>query len=348
MAQEADGAGVGMSRPTSAPRGDAGTAGKRWDPIDLGERYAIFLVWGAIVAFFWAMRPESFGTLQNFQIILGSQSTLLILTLGLLVALSAGEFDLSIGSTLSLGATMMFFLDARWGLPVGFNVVIVLALGALVGLFNGFVTVKVGVPSIVTTLGTATLISGILLGVVGPKIQTGLSPTLTDLFRTRWLGVQLTFYLALVLCILTWYVLQHTPFGRHLYFVGQGQEVARLAGVPVVRIRIISLVVSATGATLAGIILAASTGSGQPNVGAGFLLPAFAAAFLGSTALIPGQFNAWGSVVAVYTLVTGVSGFQMFGWSGWPEDVFYGASLLAAVILAQLAVRFRDRMRRPA
>lgn len=320
---------------------DRGPLGRRWNPIDALERYGIFLVWAAIVIIFWALRPETFGTARNLQIILSSQATLLILTLGLLAALSAGEFDLSIGVVMGFGATMLFFFNVQLGVPVFVSVILVLALAAVIGLFNGLVTVKLSVPSIVTTLGTATLLAGILLGLVGPKIQTGLSAELSEVFRFRWLGIQSSFYLALALCAIAWYVFEHTPFGRHLYFVGQGREVARLAGVAVDRIRVTSLVASAVGAALAGIVLSASTGSAQHNVGTGYLLPAFAAAFLGSTALIPGQFNAWGSFVAVYMLVTGVSGFQMLGWSGWPEDVFYGASLLAAVILGQVAVRAR-------
>jgi hypothetical protein len=111
--------------------------------IDFTEKYAIFVVWAGIVVFFWILRPDTFGTLRNFQIILGSQATLLILTLGLLVALSAGEFDLSIGASLSLGATMMFYLDSRLGVPVALSVIFILVLAALVGLFNGFISVKV-------------------------------------------------------------------------------------------------------------------------------------------------------------------------------------------------------------
>lgn len=318
-----------------------GLLSHRWNVVDALERYGIFLVWAAIVVVFWALRPDTFATARNLQIILSSQATLLILTLGLLVALSAGEFDLSIGALLSFGATMLFFFNVQLGVPVALAVVLVLALAAFIGLFNGLITVKLNVPSIVTTLGTATLLAGILLGLVGPKIQTGLAPELSELFRLRWLGIQASFFMALALCIGAWYTFEHTPLGRHLYFVGQGREVARLAGIGVDRIRVISLVASAVGAALAGIVLSASTGSAQHNVGTGYLLPAFAAAFLGSTALIPGQFNAWGSFVAVYMLVTGVSGFQMLGWSGWPEDVFYGTSLLAAVVLGQLAVRVR-------
>jgi ribose transport system permease protein len=213
----------------------------------------------------------------------------------------------------------------------------------MIGTVNAFIAVRVGVPSIVTTLGTSTLIGGILLGVTGPQIRSGLDPGFVDLVRTRQLGLPGSFWLALVLTIVVWYLLQHTPLGRHLLFVGKGREVARLSGVRVDAIRFGSLVVSAMMAALGGMILAGTSASAQVGVGGGYLLPAFAAAFLGATAIIPGQFNAWGSWVAVYFLLTGITGLSMVGYAGWPEQVFYGGALIVAVVLSQLAARARGR-----
>jgi len=90
-------------------------------------------------------------------------------------------------------------------------------------------------------------------------------------------------------------------------------------------------------------ILAGTSASAQIGVGEGFLLPAFAAAFLGATAIIPGQFNAWGSWISVYFLLTGITGLSMVGYAGWPERVFYGVALLTAVVLSQLAAKARGR-----
>ena len=109
------------------------------------------------------------------------------------------------------------------------------------------------------------------------------------------------------------------------------------------RSRFGSLVASSVMGALGGMILAGTSASAQVGVGDGYLLPAFAAAFLGATAIIPGQFNAWGSWVSVYFLLTGITGLSMVGYSGWPERVFYGAALITAVVLAQLAARARAR-----
>jgi ribose transport system permease protein len=138
-----------------------------------------------------------------------------------------------------------------------------------------------------------------------------------------------------------WYVYSYTPLGRYLYFVGGGRDVARLAGIRVNAIRAGSLLTSSVLSAVAGIVLAGTLGSAEPNLGEQYLLPAFAAAFLGATAITPGRFNAWGTFVAVYFLITGVIGLQLLGLTGWVTQVFYGASLVIAVSFSHLASRRR-------
>ena len=310
------------------------------------ERYTILIAWAAVVAVFWVWRPNTFGTRSNFANIFGSQSALLVLTFGLVICLSAGEFDLSVGSTFSMGASVLAWLDAKMNWPIVVSVAVVLAVGAVIGIINALVSVRLGVPSIVATLGMSTLLAGLTLGICGPKIRSGLDSGFVNLIRGKWIGLPRSFWFAFILTVAVWYVLQHTPLGRYLLFVGRGREVARLSGVRVDTIRFGSLVASAVMATMAGMILAGTSASAQVGVGNGYLLPAFAAAFLGATAIIPGQFNAWGSWVSVYFLLTGITGLAMVGYAGWPEQVFYGGALIVAVVLSQIAARSRARSAR--
>ena len=97
------------------------------------------------------------------------------------------------------------------------------------------------------------------------------------------------------------------------------------------------MIASSLIAAFAAVILAGVLGSADPNAGAGYLLPPFAAAFLGATAITPGRFNPWGAFIAVYFLVTGIVGLQILGFSGWIEQVFYGGALVLAVVLSRLA-----------
>jgi ribose transport system permease protein len=183
-----------------------------------------------------------------------------------------------------------------------------------------------------------TLLQGLALG-INPNAVPNLAQPLVDLMRSTILGIQFAFYCGLALTVVVWYVYRFTPLGRYLYFVGAGRDVARLAGLRVDAIRIGALLTSSIAAALAGIMLVGLLGSADPNVGPSFLLPAFAAAFLGATVLHPGRFNPWGTFIAVYFLVTGITGLQLLGLSSWIESVFYGGSLVIAVAIAQVLRR---------
>ena len=300
------------------------------------DRYALIGVWLILIAVFSFLLPDTFFTERNFRIIFGSQTILLVLTLGLVIALAVSEYDLSVGAVLSFGFQTTVILNVVVGLPIGWTVLIVMLAAILFGALNAMVIVFVGVHSIIATLASATLLTGIVQLISDNKIITGVSENLLAVTNTRLLGLPLLSYYGLGFCFFIWYVLQHTPVGRYLYFVGQGTEVARLAGVNVKAVRVGALIATAVVAAVAGILLAGVRGSSTPENGAAWLLPAYAAAFLGATAVVPGRFNAWGSFVAVYFLVTGFTGLQLAGLSSWVQDVFYGGSLLIAVTLAHL------------
>ena len=144
------------------------------------------------------------------------------------------------------------------------------------------------------------------------------------------------FYYAFVLTLLVWYLFSYTPLGRYMYIVGANREVARLSGLRSDAIRVGSLLATSLVSAAAGVMLAGQLGSAAPGTSQAFLLPAFAAAFLGATVIEPGRFNPIGSLIAVYFLVTGISGLNQLGMSGWIEQVFYGGSLVLAVAFSRL------------
>jgi ribose transport system permease protein len=305
---------------------------------ELAERAALPLAWVAVIALFGAIEPDTFLTTANLQTILGSQAVLVVLTLGLLLPLTAGDYDLSVGASLSLAAMVAVVLNVQHGWPIGLAVAAAVAAAALVGVANGALVALIGVDSFIATLGSGAFVSGLVLWISGSSTIGGVSQSLVDpVAGWELLGIPLAFYYGLALCAVVWYLLEYTPSGRRLLFVGRGREVARLSGVRVVRLRFGALVGSATVAGLAGIVYAGTSGGADPSSGASFLLPAFAAAFLGATSIAPGRFNPWGAIVAVYFLVTGVTGLQLLGVESFVQQLFYGAALVLAVVLAQLA-----------
>lgn len=299
-------------------------------------RYAVVLVFAAMIGVFSGLLPHTFFTAGNFQTIVNSQAVLLMLSLALTLPLSVGEFDLSVASMLGFGAVLLAFLAGSWHWPLLPAILAVVGVGAFVGLVNGLFVVHFGVNAFITTLGTGTVLTGLTLAVSGGQILSGVPTSLSNFSTNELVGLAWPTYIALGFAVVLWYVYEHTPTGRYLFFVGEGRQVARLAGLPVGRLRWLAFVLAGVIAAACGIFAAGQLGSADPSVGPNYLLPAYAAAFLGATTIKPGRFNSFGTVVALYLLVTGVTGLELLGASSWVEQVFNGGALVVAVTFARL------------
>lgn len=327
------------SERTGGRRAVAAEAGQR-KILPHVERYGLFGAWILVVIVFGALTPESFLSWLNFSTIFSSQAHLVVLTLALLIPLSAGDFDLSVAATMTLSAMTLTVLNAQHGWGVIPSVAVALSLGVLVGVINGTIALYFRIHSLIVTLGVGYFIQGIILWISNSNTIAGVSFDLVNLvIVTRVFGISLTFYYALFLCLVIWYCFEYTTVGRRLLFVGRGREVARLSGIRVDRVRLASFVLSATIAAGAGVLYAGMTGSADPTSGLTLLLPAFAAAFLGATSIVPGRFNPWGSFLGVYVLVTGITGLTMLGVDTLVQNLFYGGGLVFAVALSQLVRR---------
>jgi hypothetical protein len=201
------------------------------------QRYGVIIAWVAIFGFFSAMRSSTFPRLSTLQLIFGTQSVILITAIGLVFSLAVGEYDLSVGSLVGLGSTLLAVLSGRHHWPVVAAIVVTLVICFLVGCVNALLSVYLGVQSIIITLGTGTLIAGLTLAVSGSVVVTGVPIGFTNLLTHQIIGLAMPFWLGLVLTIVTWFILQHMPLGRRMIFVQENREVARLAGLRVNRIR---------------------------------------------------------------------------------------------------------------
>lgn len=309
--------------------------------IGIAARLGLPLTLVLFIAVFSAVIPEMFFTVGNFKAILSTQAALLFVALALTVPLATGDFDLSIGSMVSFGMALVTVLTIDQGLPWYAAILAVVGASLLVGAINGFLAVYMDVHAFVVTLGTGTLVMGCTLAITGGRTVIGTPPILAFLTRTEILGIPLVPIYAFLLAITLWYVFDHTPLGRYMYFVGGGPETARLAGISVRPIRFGSFVISATLCGIAGMLVAGQLGAADYTVGPSYLLPAYAAAFLGSTTIKQGRFNAWGTVVALLLIATGVTGLQLLGAPFWVEPMFNGVALTLAVTLARQASRRR-------
>jgi ribose transport system permease protein len=291
-------------------------------------------IWAALVALFGLWVPDTFLTKLTAQTIASEQAVTAVVAIGLLVPLAAGVYDLSVGAMVGLAAIMLSSLTARTGVPLAPAIAVTIAIGAGVGAINAFLVVVVGIDSFIATLAMGSILVAPSRAVSHDQIVSGAPASLTDLTSGHLLGVPAIAVYMLVIAFAVWYVLEHTPLGRRIAATGAGPEAARLAGVRTRRLQFGSLMTSATLAAVAGVLLASKLGTATPDLGPAYLLPSFAAAFLGTTQVKPGQFNVWGTLLAIFLLATGVKGLQLAGAADWVTDLFNGVALVVAVGLA--------------
>lgn len=313
--------------------------GESWQAV------ALPLLWVLSIVIFGIVEPATFLTVRNFDSIFGYQAVPLILAVGLLIPLTTGDFDLSIAANMGFSGVLVAVLNVNHHWPIGLAIVVAVMAGLVVGVVNAFVVVRVGVNAFIVTLASATVLSGLALAISNEATIGGVSPPLITLVNKSVGGFPLSFYFGLLLAASIWYLLAMTPTGRRLFFIGRGSEVSRLSGVRVGRLRAVALVLAGLISGIAGVVNVGTLGAADPNSASLYLLPAFAAAFLGATTITPGRFNVWGTVLTIFFLDTCFTGLQLLGISNWVQEVFYGSVLIVAVAFAQGANRRRLQKR---
>lgn len=286
---------------------------------------------GAIVIFS-VLEPENFASMSNARAIALTQSVLVIISLAELFVLVTGDFDLSIGGNLALGAILVVGLPSLQGVPFWLSVILALGACTLVGFLNGVLVNIVRINAFIATLSTGLILGGVATWYTqGQVLYQDMPQALADFGTSSYFGIPTPILLFVLIAIVAWFVLDHTPYGRFLYALGGSREASRLSGLNVRALSISAFTVSGFICGLAGVTESAVLGSGNPTVGPAFLLPAFAAVFLGATTIKIGVFNVWGTVMAVFVIAVGVTGLQAIGVPYFVEPIFNGVVLLVAV-----------------
>jgi ribose transport system permease protein len=304
------------------------------------DRFSAIYLWMAFVVVFSVWSPHLFLTASTFQSIASTQAVAGIVAIAVLIPLACGEFDLSVGANAGLTGIVVLLLQVDQHWPVLPAILASILVGVFIGWVNGLLVVRFGISSFIATLGTSSVLSAVVIIVTNSQQPLPvIDPAWTNLTQTKVFGVQVVVAYLIGLALVVWWLLARTPVGRYLYATGGNAEAARLSGVRVERWRWVALVASGTISGMAGVLFSSVTGPSL-TFGPTLLLPAFAAAFLGSTQLQPGRFNVWGTLIAIYVLATGVEGLQLVSGQEWLADMFNGVALVAAV---GLAVNRRDR-----
>jgi ribose transport system permease protein len=319
----------------AGPGPDAGSPGWRTklradlSPRNIGTVYVLIII--CIVFTIWA--PDTFPQVATVKQVLDDNAITALAALALIVPLSARIFDLSFAYVMSLsGVTAAHFVVAN-----NMNVLLAMLLGIgaalIIGVINGIVVVVMRIDSFIGTLATGSLVEAFISFVTNDNSITNakLSGSFSQISQGSIGGIIYPVFYALAITVALWLLMDHTPTGRRLYATGFNLNAARLANIRVNKLRFCSLLTSAGLAGFAGVMLASSLAAGSPTAGTSYLLPAFATVFVGATVFKHGRFNAWGTIVAVLMLGTGLVGLGLVSAPLWAQDMFTGVVLIAAL-----------------
>ncbi len=258
-----------------------------------------------------------------------------------------GGIDLSVGSVLALAGLSTGMLLER-GVPLPVAMLAGLGVGTLVGLVDGLLITRGGLPPFIATLGTLSIGRGFVYA-----LTKGYPVTVPyDYHEFIWLGqgyiwtIPVPVVMMVMLTLLGTIFLGFTTYGRYIYAVGGNPEAARLAGIPVERVKLLVYVLCSTLAALAGLILVARLVSAQPSAGLGFELPVIAAAIIGGTSLMGGEGTVLGAVLGAAIMGVLENGMVLLGVSTYAQQAVTGTVIILAVALDIWQKRRRARLRR--
>ena len=340
-AQQGSPAGTGS--PPRAGNGQVGETLRNAGLFVLRQRETTVFVVAVALFIYFAVSSTAFVTGTNLPILFTQDSSpYIIIALGEVMLLICGEIDLSVGFTFALAPYVMYFLHTYDGVPGLLAIVIALLMGLVVGWINAFLTVNVGLPSFITTLGTGF----VLLGIVNTTSHGQPVSIPADMAgNVNWLGGNWApFIWAVALTLIMHIVLTRTRWGLHTVSVGGNLIGAREAGINVNRIKYGNFMLTGLFGALVGLQNAFITNSIDPTAG-GYqpMFYAVTAAVIGGTAMLGGTGTIMGAFLGALVIGMLTDGFIILGVSANPLYIIFGGAILIAMIANVQLARLRER-----
>ena len=302
----------------------------------------VFVVAVVLLLYFGIRYNSTFVSQTNLSNLLSETAApIIVIAIGEVFLLICGEIDLSAGFVYTFAPFLMHYLIDFYGVPAWPAIIITLLFGVLVGWVNGFLTVTMGLPSFITTLGTGFILLGLTL-TTSHAFPAGIPPSTVGI--GRWIGAApwSQFIIAVVLTAIFYTVLQRTKWGLHTVATGGNQLGAREAGIKTGRIKYGNFMLTATLGALVGLQTAWYTNTIDPSAG-GYqpMFYAVTAAVIGGTAMLGGQGTILGAFLGGIVLATLINGLNVAGISANPLNIIFGAAILLSMIANVRLARLR-------
>jgi inositol transport system permease protein len=313
------------------------------------SKYGIFLIFAVMVLAASILSP-AFVSSTNLINIVRQMSIVGLIALGVTGVIVSAGIDLSSGSVVGLTAVVAASLAQSpdnsapfypgLHLPLIVAVLAACAVGALVGLINGTLVAKTRIPPFIATLGTYTAIRGVGLLYTGGRPISDLTDAYDFIGQGDLFGVPIPIVILVVMAVVTHILYAHTKFGKYIYAIGGNEQAARVSGIDSSKYKMLIYVYAGFLAGLAGLVVSARIGSGQPGLGVGYELDAIAAAVIGGTSLSAGGIGTVAGTI-VGALIIGVLNniLDLMNVSAYWQQIIKGCIIVGAVILDQLKQR---------
>jgi ribose transport system permease protein len=282
---------------------------------------------------YFSVSSEYFLDSFNLQNIITDNATLLICAAGMTLVILIAEIDLSVGALTSLlGIALAKALEGGLTWPVA--VVLTVALGGLIGILSGSITVAGRIPSFITTLGIAGVATGLTYITTESIAVSILDVDFLDIFYTRtWLGLPIPFFLIAAVYMAIGVLMRFTVFGRNLFAIGGNRRAARMTGISVGRSTIIVFAIMGLAIGLGAVLVAARLGSGTPDATPTLTLDVIAAVIIGGASLNGGRAALWRTLVGGLLIAVLNNGLILMNVNSYYQYVIKGVIILVAVLL---------------
>lgn len=300
-------------------------------------RWAPFLVLVALIVLFSAINPDFFS-LRNFARITIAAAPALMVAIGVTFIIIMGSIDLSMEGTVGLTAVLFCFIFLATGgtLAAGGWLAIpaILLIGALIGLVNGLIHVRLRIPSFMASLALGFVGTGAAVLLTGGNIVKIDDDTFRALLTWRIAGFPLMVYVVAALTLLAWFIQSYTTLGRNFYAVGGGEELAHASGLNVRRVRVMGFVLAGIFYAVAGILQVAKLGQAESVSGANFMFISITSVVVGGVALWGGIGGVWNTLVGVLIVAVINNGMVVIGLPDYLQDGMLGLLVIVAVVLS--------------
>lgn len=290
---------------------------------------------------FFSVTTRSFLTFENLANLLRQTSINGVIALGMLVVIITAGIDLSVGAVVAISGIVVALL-MKADAPLGVCVPVALIVGTGVGLFNGVLVYNFGITPFIATLGTTTMVRGLVMILSGARMVADLPAGFGNLSNSSILYVPTMFVIWMALFAIIWLVLRYTQLGRNMFIIGSSQEVARLSGVRLGRNLYATYALCSLYAAIGGLMLSSRLSMGVPTAGLGYELDAIAAVVIGGASLFGAAGSALGAVLGAIIMQTIHNGGTLLGVDPFALQIIIGALILLSVGIDQVRVRRRN------